>query len=82
MPSFKLVLGLTFTVAVVGAEAAIASSGIGWITFPAQTVQGAGSQVRGEFKFPKDAKERVPAVVIIHNAGGLQDRTGAEYVKY
>lgn len=79
-----LVLASSAVTVTVNAQTAIAPAiESGWITFPAQTLKESGTAVRGDLKLPatSPSTERVPAVVIIHNSGGLQDRTGAGYVK-
>lgn len=37
--------------------------------------------ITGELRVPAGQKGKVPAVVVIHNSGGLGDRTGAQYVE-
>ena len=58
------------------AETRVATSAV---TFSASTLVDSDAKVRGELRLP-DSSEKLPAVVIIHNAGGLQDRTGSDYI--
>lgn len=49
------------------------------VSFSASTLVDPDANVRGELRLPSGTG-KVPAVVVIHNAGGLQDRTGTDYV--
>jgi dienelactone hydrolase len=50
------------------------------ITFAAQTLVEPQTEVRGELSIPAHTSPRVPAVVVVHSAGGI-DGTGASYIK-
>lgn len=49
------------------------------VSFATATVIESDKNVKGELRIPDG--DRVPAVVIIHNLGGLHDRTGSAYVE-
>jgi len=51
------------------------------VSFASATVFDPETMVKGELRLPNGAGEKLPAVVVIHNAGGLADRTGAYYIE-
>lgn len=51
------------------------------VSFVSATVIDPETTVNGELRLPDGAGDRLPAVVVIHNSGGLADRTGAFYIE-
>ena len=51
------------------------------VNFVSATILDAETPVSGELSLPAGSHEKVPAIVIIHNAGGLADGTGSQYVE-
>lgn len=50
------------------------------VSFKAGTVVGGETDVIGELKIPETKAQKFPAVVIIHSAGGFEDKTRETYV--
>ena len=51
------------------------------VSFASATVVEPDSTVKGELSIPQRWAGKLAAVVVIHNAGGLDDRTGAFYIE-
>jgi dienelactone hydrolase len=50
------------------------------VTFASASLVDGGAQVKGELRIPKTESEKVPAVVVIHDSGGLESRVGEQYI--
>lgn len=50
------------------------------VSFTAGTALDGGVKVNGELRIPSTSGEKIPAVIVIHNAGGLEDNTGTRYI--
>ena len=50
------------------------------VSFRAETLIAAGAMVNGDLTIPDGANGKVPAVIVIHSAGGFEDPTRAPYV--
>lgn len=51
------------------------------VSFAAATMVDGDARVKGELRTPAGNPEKIPAVVVIHNAAGLSDRTGSAYIE-
>lgn len=72
---------LVFLLAASSLQNAFASHSYEPVTFETETLVDSGKRVEGRLAIPENAGGPVPAVVVIHNAGGLDDRTGDDYVE-
>lgn len=50
------------------------------ISFRAATAHDPGAEVKGELRIPETGRDRVPAVVVLHTANGI-DATGKSYIE-
>jgi dienelactone hydrolase len=51
------------------------------VSFASATLIDPETTVKGELRLPGGTGEKLPAVVVIHNSGGLVDRTGVFYIE-
>jgi len=50
------------------------------VSFRAATALDPGAEVKGELRIPETGRDRVPAVLVLHTAAGI-DATGASYIE-
>jgi len=74
---FALVLSLSGAGTLLAQDAPVREK----VSFAAATVVDGGVTVNGELRIPAVSGAKLPAVVVIHGSGGLQDGVGTRYVE-
>jgi dienelactone hydrolase len=74
---FALVLSLSGTGTLLAQDVAVRDK----VSFAAATLVDGGVTVNGELRIPAVSGAKLPAVVVIHGSGGLQDGVGTRYVE-
>jgi dienelactone hydrolase len=74
---FALVLSLSGAGTLLAQDAPVHEK----VSFAAATVVDGGVTVNGELRIPAVSGAKLPAVVVIHGSGGLQDGVGTRYVE-
>src|SRR5260221_7022939 len=74
---FALVLSLSGAGTLLAQDAPVREK----VSFAAATIVDGGVTVNGELRIPAVSGAKLPAVVVIHGSGGLQDGVGTRYVE-